>query len=214
MAAFPDLFEALSNRNLPDEELKATDVFPKETADARLREILDWVARVDRSQMILVPCGTESLSSASIALLTQRVDEFLASSGAAAASSTVDSTVTANAASKKVSRVLDAEQLFLPLSNEYVSIMAASRSPDLPQIALGDRVRYLRNGGPVAFGATGTVVASSPTGLAIVFDTQFISGTTLNGRYESNKPHATHLALKYLVLSTDCRLRPCAIVHF
>ena len=192
MLAFPDLFQAISNPRLPDDDIKAADLF-REKPEARLHEITDWLARINRSDMPLVPCGTVALSAATIDLITQRVANFYAQpprTAPAAATATTATAASPSAAApavvnvaKKVSRLIDPDQVFMPVTNEFVQLSPSGPTEQQHPVSLGDRVRYLRSEGPAPFGSIGTVIGSGPTGLMIVFDTQFVSGTTLGGRY-------------------------------
>ncbi|KAJ9148425.1 5'-3' exoribonuclease 1 [Pleurostoma richardsiae] len=163
MTTFPDFFAGLQ-RNPTAKDPKATDVWKDEaTAVARVKEIGQWLKAAKVNQLDKVPLDAEQLDSDVVMALAAAADESMKAFQGAE-----------NKRMKAVPRSAllkpsDAEQR---LGNQ--------------RFGLGDRVVYVQDSGKVPIAIRGTVVGISRAGqnkvLDVLFDTTFMSGTTLDGR--------------------------------
>ncbi|OAA67002.1 exonuclease [Niveomyces insectorum RCEF 264] len=163
MVAFPDFFAGL--KHLPqNRDIKDNDIWPDEaTASKRVKEIGAWLKAQDTNNLERVPLDAEQLDSDVVSQVAAAADQ------ASLANPATDPKLIGNVPRNAVLKPSDAEQR---LGNQLFS--------------LGDRVVYVQDSGKVPIAARGTVVGISRTAatklLDVVFDTTFMSGTTLGER--------------------------------
>ncbi|CAK7270581.1 exonuclease II Exo2 [Sporothrix epigloea] len=163
MLAFPDFFAGL--KNLPqNRDIKDTDIWPDQAvASKRVKEIGAWLKTQETSKLERVPLDAEQLDSNIVGQVVSAVD------AAQLACAVADTKPIKNVPRSAVLKPADAEQR---LGNQ--------------SFALGDRVVYVQDSGKVPIALRGTVVGISRTAttqlLDVVFDSTFMSGTTLGER--------------------------------
>lgn len=163
MVAFPDFFAGL--HRLPhNRDIKDTDIWPdQESATRRVKEIGAWLKKQETGQHERVPLDAEQLDSDIVAQIAAAADHRQL------AMAPSDAKLIRNVPRNAVLKPADAEQR---LGNQ--------------RFALGDRVVYVQDSGKVPIAMRGTVVGigRTPTTklLDVVFDSTFMSGTTLGGR--------------------------------
>ena len=164
MTTFPDFFAGL--KHLPaGSEISDTDLWKDaEAAGARVKDIVAWLRRLETKNLERVPLDAEQLDSEVVTLLAKAADENLKGEA-----STRSTKLIRNVPRNAILKPSDAEQR---LGNQH--------------FALGDRVIYVQDSGKVPIALRGTVVGISRTATAklldVVFDTAFMSGTTLGER--------------------------------
>jgi 5'-3' exoribonuclease 1 len=163
MTKFPDFFAGL--RNLPSgPEINDTDIWKDaEVAGARVKEIGQYLKTLETNRFERVPLDAEQLDS--------DVCQELAAAGAKLADPPPAVEV------KKIKSVP---------RNALLKPSDAEQRLGHQHFALGDRVVYVQDSGKVPIAARGTIVGISRTAttklLDVVFDTTFMSGTTLDER--------------------------------
>ncbi|EFX02767.1 exonuclease [Grosmannia clavigera kw1407] len=163
MMAFPDFFAGL--KHLPhNRDIKDTDIWSsQEVASQRVKEIGAWLKKQETGQLERVPLDAEQLDSDVVGRLAREADE------AQLASAAMEPKLMRNVPRNAVLKPADAEQR---LGNQ--------------RFTLGDRVVYVQDSGKVPIALRGTVVGIGRTTttklLDVVFDTTFMSGTTLGDR--------------------------------
>ena len=162
MIKFPEFVAAIIN-NPTGDGWEDTDFYPPEIAKQKVKEIGAWLKEVQTKSFEKVPLDAEQLDSDTVKLIEQAADANLP--------------LTQDVEPKKVSKVprvallkpSDAEQR---LGHQTFSI--------------GDRIVYVQDSGRVPIGSSGTVVGKTRTArvllLDVVFDTTFMSGTSLGDR--------------------------------
>ncbi|CAK7211474.1 exonuclease II Exo2 [Sporothrix bragantina] len=163
MVAFPDFFAGL--KYLPqNRDIKDTDIWPDQAvASKRVKEIGAWLKTQETNKLERVPLDAEQLDSDIVAQVAAAADT------AQLARAPADNKPIKNVPRNAVLKPADAEQR---LGNQ--------------NFALGDRIVYVQDSGKVPIALRGTVVGISRTAttklLDVVFDTTFMSGTTLGER--------------------------------
>jgi 5'-3' exoribonuclease 1 len=162
MVKFPEFIAGIIN-NPSGDGWEDTDFYPKEIAKQKVKEIVAWLKEIESKSFERVPLDADQLDSDAVKLVEQAADQNLP--------------LTADTEMKKIGKVprsallkpSDAEHR---LSNQTFSI--------------GDRIVYVQDSGRVPIGAMGIVVGKTRTArtmlLDIVFDTTFMSGTSLGDR--------------------------------
>lgn len=164
MIKFP-LFIASIQRNPQGSIVRATDIWPPSEAKAKVKEIQAWLKEIESKSFEPVPLDAEQLDSDTV----QKIEH--AANGAAQLDSNDKAKVRkiVGAPRSAILKPADAEQR---LSNQ--------------NFQLGDRIVYVQDSGKVPIAARGTVIGKSRTARAmlldIVFDIEFISGTSLGER--------------------------------
>ncbi|KAI0129981.1 XRN 5'-3' exonuclease N-terminus-domain-containing protein [Xylariales sp. AK1849] len=161
VAAFPDFFHAIKQKPQGN-ELNETDIFPDPTyASQRVKEMGAWIKEHETNSFEKVPLEAEQLDSD----VVEQLEKAAADLNAPEPIIRGFGNVPRNA----LLRPEDAEQR---LGNQTFS--------------LGDRVVYAQGSGKVPIGLKGTIIGISTVGsnhmLDVVFDTPFMSGTTLSER--------------------------------
>ncbi|TVY79681.1 5'-3' exoribonuclease 1 [Fusarium oxysporum f. sp. cubense] len=163
MVAFPDFFAAIQREPQKSEVLE-TDLWnDPSVASQRVKEIVAWLKKQETSKFERVPLEAEQLDSEVVKALANVGEQIHA------ASQDIDI--------KKL-RGVPRSALLKPSDAEMV---LGSQN-----FALGDRVTYVSAAGKVPIATRGTVAGISRTATAllldVVWDTSFMSGTTLNER--------------------------------
>lgn len=163
MVAFPDFFAAIQ-REPQKSEVQETDLWndPK-VASERVKEIASWLKKQETNKFEKVPLEAEQLDSDVVMALAGIGEQVFAAS--------------ADFEVKKM-RGVPRTALLKPADAELVL--------NSQQFRLGDRVIFVAGSGKVPIATRGTVVGISRTATAllldVVWDTSFMSGTTLNDR--------------------------------
>ncbi|KNA97222.1 exonuclease II [Fusarium oxysporum f. sp. lycopersici 4287] len=163
MVAFPDFFAAIQREPQKSEVLE-TDLWnDPSVASQRVKEIVAWLKKQETSKFERVPLEAEQLDSEVVKALANVGEQIHA------ASQDIDI--------KKL-RGVPRSALLKPSDAEMV---LGSQN-----FTLGDRVTYVSAAGKVPIATRGTVAGISRTATAllldVVWDTSFMSGTTLNER--------------------------------
>ncbi|QPC65253.1 hypothetical protein HYE67_007484 [Fusarium culmorum] len=163
MVAFPDFFAAIQREPQKSEVLE-TDLWKDPAvASQRVKEIVAWLKKQETSKFERVPLEAEQLDSEIVKALAHVGEQV-------------------HAASQEIEikklRSVPRSALLKPSDAEMV---LGSQN-----FTLGDRVTYVSAAGKVPIATRGTVVGISRTATAllldVVWDTSFMSGTTLNER--------------------------------
>lgn len=163
MVAFPDFFAAIQ-REPQRSEISESDLWSDPSvASQRIKDIVAWLKKQETSKFERVPLDAEQLDSG-IVMALATAGEQLHQASMEATAKTLNS-VPRTALLKPA----DAEMV---LGNQTFK--------------LGDRVTFIAAAGKVPLGTRGTVAGISRTATAIlldvVWDTSFMSGTTLGER--------------------------------
>ncbi|KAM5373784.1 hypothetical protein ACJZ2D_006854 [Fusarium nematophilum] len=163
MVAFPDFFAAIQREPQKSEVLE-TDLWnDPSVASQRVKEIVAWLKKQETSKFERVPLEAEQLDS--------EVVKSLASVGEQIHAASQETDI------KKL-RGVPRSALLKPSDAEMVV--------GNQNFVLGDRVTYVVASGKVPIATRGTVAGISRTATAllldVVWDTSFMSGTTLNER--------------------------------
>ncbi|CAG8956046.1 hypothetical protein HYFRA_00008902 [Hymenoscyphus fraxineus] len=160
MTKFPEFIAGIQ-RNPRASEFEETDFYPAEVASVKIKEIVAWLKSIESKNFEKVPLDAEQLDS----------DAVMAIEAAA------DQNVITETEFKKLKGV-PRNALMKPSDAEHR--LGGQR------FVLGDRVVYVQDSGRVPIATRGTVVGISRTPrttlLDIVFDSTFMSGTTLGDR--------------------------------
>ncbi|CAI7624593.1 unnamed protein product [Penicillium bialowiezense] len=162
MINFPEFIAGIQ-RNPQSDRYSPTDFYPEEIAAAKMKEIKDWLKSIEAKNFERVPLDAEQLDSDIVVLIEQDADRF--------------NQAQPQMQPKKV-RGVPRGALLRPADVEH---RLGSQT-----FKLGDRVVYAQDSGKVPIATRGTVVGLTRTArtllLDIVFDSSFMSGTTLGGR--------------------------------
>lgn len=141
---------------------KEDEIFPKETVREKMKEIVTWLKSIETKSFEAVPLEAEQLDS----------DAVMAIQHAAAKYIETEETLTKQM--KGVPR------------NAVLNPKDADKRVGGQRFFLGDRVIYVLNSGKVPIAQRGTVVgitrSTRQTWLDVVFDSSFMSGTSLGDR--------------------------------
>lgn len=163
MMKFP-IFIAGIQRNSQGSMYDATDFYPEDEAKAKIKEIQAWLKEQESKNFEPVPLDAEQLDSDVVAKIEEAAARALQIENSAGAVKKIN-----GAPRNAILKPADAEQR---LSNQ--------------QFSLGDRIVYVQDSGKVPIATRGTVVGKSRTArttlLDILFDIEFISGTSLGDR--------------------------------
>ena len=161
MVKFPEFFASLQ-RNPHNDRYQPTDFYPAEIAISKMKEILAWLKEIESKGFERVPLDAEQLDSSVVKLIEEDAN-----------------------------RIAQSEDT-IPKKLRGVPRSALLKPSDAEQrlggqtFTVGDRVVYAQDSGKVPLGARGTVVGTTRTPgailLDVVFDSSFMSGTTLGER--------------------------------
>lgn len=164
MVKFPE-FIAGVQRNSQGNAYNATDFYPASEAKARIKEIQSWLKEVESKSFEPVPLDADQLDSETVHRIEQAAEQV----------SQLDP-----ADKCKIQRINGAPR------NAILKPSDAEQRLNSQRFTLGDRVVYVADSGKVPIATRGTVVGKSRTArtilLDILFDIEFISGTTLGDR--------------------------------
>ena len=164
MVRFP-LFIAGIQRNPQGSTYNATDFFPESEAKAKVKEIQTWLKEMESKSFEAVPLDAEQLDSDAVHAIEEAANRALQ----------LDPKD-----SGKIRKISGAPR------NAILKPQDAEQRLQHQGFRLGDRVVYVQDSGKVPIAMRGTVVGNSRTArsvlLDIVFDVEFISGTTLGDR--------------------------------
>ena len=164
MVKFP-VFIAGIQRNPQGSIFKATDFFPASEAKANVKEISSWLKEVESKSFEAVPLDAEQLDSDAVHAVERAADK----------ASQLDPHDKG-----RIKKIMGAPR------NAILKPADAEQRLSHQNFQLGDRIVYVQDSGKVPIAARGTVVGKSraarSTLLDIVFDMEFISGTTLGDR--------------------------------
>jgi len=163
MMRFPEFIAAISARPTGD-GWNDTDFYPDPTeAKAKMKEIGAWLKSVETKAFERVPLEAEQLDGDIVLQIEQAADAIMAASQ--------------NISGKKIGGV--PRMALLKPSD-------ADQRTQHQKFRLGDRVVYVQDSGRVPIAMRGTVVGMTRTSrqtlLDVVYDSTFMSATTLNGR--------------------------------
>lgn len=163
MVAFPDFFAAIQ-REPQKSEVSDTDLWKdQETASQRVKDISAWLKKQETSKFERVPLEAEQLDSEVVMALANAGEKLFQ------ASHEIEIKKMKGVPRTALLKPSDAE---LVLGNQ--------------NFALGDRVTFVAAAGKVPIATRGTVAGISRTATAllldVVWDTSFMSGTTLGER--------------------------------
>ena len=162
MIKFPNFIAAIQ-RNPQGNVYSASEIFPEEDAQSKIKEIQAWLKSIESKSFEKVPLEAEQLDSEVV------LEIELAADNAVQHGATVEGKKIKGVPRSALLKPSDAEQR---LGNQRFTI--------------GDRVVYVQDSGRVPIATRGTVVGITRTArttlLDIIFDVTFMSGTTLNDR--------------------------------
>ncbi|KAF5348594.1 hypothetical protein D9756_009692 [Leucocoprinus leucothites] len=160
-ATFPEIFGSLEF--IGDGIPLASDLFKNCDPEKRLGEVRAWLEARGVRELEQAPLSYEQLSKDAILGLEQRLDSI-----AATASESTQPAKEIVVENHKFSAILKPEHAASRLENQ--------------KFALGDRVRMVRNSGPVPLAAKGVVVGHDENSIDVLWDEPFMLGTMLDGR--------------------------------
>ncbi|KAM0788250.1 hypothetical protein ACM66B_001401 [Microbotryomycetes sp. NB124-2] len=158
-AKFPEIVQALDNRR--GDLTKATDFFDPSSVEQRVSDLKQWIKEKGVRDFEKVPLWSEQLDKNSVCLVETMADRLKASK---------------NLASLKQAAING-----IPRAALLKPSHAASRLRD-QHYTLGDRVIAVADTGSVPLAAQGVVVGIQTGLIDVVFDVEFIGGSTLGDR--------------------------------
>lgn len=162
MIKFPDFVAAIIN-NPTGDGWEDTDFYAPEVAKQKVKEIGAWLKDVQTKSFEKVPLDAEQLDSDTVKLIEQAADANLA--------------IIQDFETKKIGKVP---------RNAILKPSDAEQRLGHQQFTIGDRIVYIQDSGRVPIGSAGTVIGKTRTArvmlLDVVFDTTFMSGTSLGDR--------------------------------
>ncbi|KAI7974680.1 hypothetical protein EIK77_003828 [Talaromyces pinophilus] len=162
MIRFPEFIAGIQ-RNPQGDKYEPTDFYPADIAMDKIKEIKAWLKSIESKHLEKVPLDAEQLDSDVVKLIEADADRLVASQ--------------ATPDIKKIKSV-PRQALLKPADVEH--------RLGNQRFTLGDRVIYAQDSGKVPLATRGTVVGLTRTPrtvfLDVVFDTPFMSGTTLGDR--------------------------------
>ncbi|KIK52419.1 hypothetical protein GYMLUDRAFT_180127 [Collybiopsis luxurians FD-317 M1] len=159
MAAFPDIFRCLDSSD--NAMLRAADVLPDANPDARVKEIRSWLKNKGVRDFEAVSLFCDQLSKDTIAEIEKLADNFTENKS---------STAIKKAIVKGIPR-----QAVLKPAHAIYRLQGQ-------RFALGDRVTMVQDTGGVPLSAKGTVIGLNSKSMDVVWDSPFMSGTTLGDK--------------------------------
>ena len=161
MTKFPEFFAGIQ-RNPQNDRYVPADFYPPEIATSKMKEIVGWLKEIESKGFERVPLDAEQLDSSVVKLIEEDAN-----------------------------RVAQGTEI-IPKKLRSVPRSALLKPSDVEQrlghqtFAVGDRVLYAQDSGKVPIATRGTVVGMTRTSgailLDVVFDSSFMSGTTLGDR--------------------------------
>lgn len=162
MIKFPEFFAAIIN-NPQGDGWEDTDFYPPGIAKQKVKEIGAWLKEVQTKSFEKVPLDAEQLDSDTVKLIEQAADANLP--------------LSQDFETKKIGKVP---------RNALLKPSDAEQRLGHQTFSIGDRIVYVQDSGRVPIGSSGTVIGKTRTArvllLDVVFDTTFMSGTSLSDR--------------------------------
>ncbi|KAL1302970.1 hypothetical protein AAFC00_003287 [Neodothiora populina] len=162
VTAFPE-FIARIQANPSGDVFNDTDFYPADIAKQKMKEIGAWLKSVETKSFERVPLDAEQMDSETVMAIERAADYYLANGAAIS--------------SKKIGGIP---------RNALLKPSDAEQRIGHQRFTLGDRIVYVADSGRVPIASRGTVVGITRTPrtvlLDIVFDSTFMSGTTLGER--------------------------------
>ncbi|KAF2455651.1 XRN 5'-3' exonuclease N-terminus-domain-containing protein [Lineolata rhizophorae] len=162
MLKFPEFIAGIS-RNPKGDLYEDTNFYPEDIAKTKMKEIGAWLKSIESKSFERVPLEAEQLDSEVVKAIEQAANAALASGP-----------------EPEPRRIRGVPRAALLKPSDAESRLGGQK------FALGDRVVYVQDSGRVPIGGRGTVVGMTRTArvtlLDVVFDTTFMSGTTLGDR--------------------------------
>lgn len=164
MIKFPEFIAGIQ-RNSQGNIYNATDFYPESEAKAKIKEIQLWLKEVESKSFEPVPLDADQLDSDTVHAIEAAVKQV----------SHLDP-----ANNGKILRINGAPR------NAILKPSDAEQRLNSQRFTLGDRVVYVADSGKVPIATRGTIIGKSRTArntlLDILFDIEFISGTSLGDR--------------------------------
>ena len=162
MIKFPEFIAGII-KNPKGDVYEDTDFYPAAIAKEKMKEMGNWLKSVETKSFQKVPLDAEQLDSDTVLEIEKAADENFRIGPAAQP--------------RKVKGVPRSALLRPSDAEQRIGIQ---------RFALGDRIVYVQDSGRVPIAQRGTVVGLTRTSrityLDVVFDTSFMSGTTLDDR--------------------------------
>ncbi|KAK4058246.1 exonuclease II Exo2 [Microbotryomycetes sp. JL221] len=161
---FPEIVGGFDNRR--GDLTKATDFFEPSKVEQRVSDLKQWIKEKGVRDFEKVPLWSEQLDKNTVLLVETLADRLTSSKGLAS--------------------IKQAAINGIPRAALLKPSHAASRLRD-QRFSLGDRVVAVSESGSVPLAAQGVVVGIQTGLIDVVFDVQFIGGTTLGDRCSSHR---------------------------
>ncbi|GAA5907315.1 hypothetical protein JCM6882_002805 [Rhodosporidiobolus microsporus] len=156
---FPEIVETL-NQNRGD-ATRATDFFAPNVVEQRMKDLLAWIKQKGVRDFEKVPLFSEQLEKTAVQQI-ERLEDKLAET-------------------KTLDKIKQAHITGIPRRGVLKPAHAPARLRE-QSFALGDRVITVAETGSVPLSAKGVVVGIQTNFIDVVFDVQFMGGTTLGDR--------------------------------
>ncbi|GAA5924119.1 hypothetical protein JCM10213_004497 [Rhodosporidiobolus nylandii] len=156
---FPEIVDTL-NTNKGDLTY-ATDFFPPNVVDQRMKELVAWIKQKGVRDFDKVPLHSEQLDKDAVQLIEKLEDKL--------------------AETKTLDKIKQARIVGIPRTGVLKPAHAPARLRE-QTFSLGDRVITVAETGSVPLSAKGVVVGIQSNFIDVVFDVQFMGGTTLGDR--------------------------------
>lgn len=164
MVKFPEFIAGIQ-RNSQGNIYNATDFYQESEAKAKIKEIQSWLKEVESKSFEPVPLDADQLDSDTVLMIEKTAEQVAHLDPADKA---------------KIQKINGAPR------NAILKPSDAEQRLNSQHFTLGDRVVYVADSGKVPIATRGTVVGKSRTArnilLDVLFDIEFISGTSLGDR--------------------------------
>ncbi|BGP46515.1 exonuclease II Exo2 [Rhodotorula kratochvilovae] len=157
--AFPEIANTLDTKR--GDLMRATDFFPSDKVSERMKELTAWIKQKGVRDLEKVPLYAEQLDKEAVQLIEKIEDQLTQM--------------------KTLDKIKQARIRGIPRQSILKPAHAPGRLRD-QQFTLGDRVITVADTGAVPLSAKGVVVGIQAGFIDVVFDVQFMGGTTLGGR--------------------------------
>ncbi|GAA5821456.1 hypothetical protein JCM11251_004633 [Rhodosporidiobolus azoricus] len=156
---FPEIIDTL-NQNRGD-ATRATDFFAPNVVDQRMKQLVAWIKEKGVRDFEKVPLFSEQLEKSAVQQIERAEDKL--------------------AETKTLDKIKQAHITGIPRRGVLKPTHSAARLRE-QTFALGDRVITVAETGSVPLSAKGVVVGIQTNFIDVVFDVQFMGGTTLGDR--------------------------------
>ena len=189
MVNFPE-FIAHIQQNPKVDGFSATDFYPEKEASGKIKDIQAWLKSIEAKNFEKVPLDADQLDSEVVSKIEQAADDAV-----------------------KGGSAIEMKKLKGVPRNALLKPADAEHRLGNQKFTLGHRVVYAQDSGKVPIASRGTVVGLTRTArttlLDVVFDSTFMSGTSLNDRCSpfrgSTVPVTSVLNLTYKQLKVGSR---------